>query len=225
MRDLQQHFEKIHWKIAEAAKSAGRSADSITLIAVSKTFPLSAVVEALDCGQSVFGESRAQELQEKAAAVAAEWHFIGRLQRNKVRAVVGLAELIHAVDSAALLERIERIASECGICQDLLLQANVSGESSKAGVSLAQLPALLDLARELPHLCCRGFMTMAPRDAEFATAKALFGELRNFRDESAARLGCELPVLSMGMSEDFPAAIAAGATHVRLGRAIFGERP
>lgn len=224
MPPICQQLQEIRHQIAEFARASGRSPESVTLVAVSKTFPASAVAEAIACGQHVFGESRVQELQEKARELSAEWHFIGRLQSNKVRAVVGLASLIHAVDSAALLERIDRIAGEHGLRQDLLLQANVSGEASKAGLSLAELPALLDLALGLPHIRCRGFMTMAPHAADSAYAQALFCELRNFRDESAARTGCELPVLSMGMSGDFAAAIAAGATHVRIGRAIFGER-
>jgi PLP dependent protein len=217
-------LDEVRSRIAESAKAAGRSPADVTLVAVSKTFPVAAIAEAMASGQRVFGESRAQELQQKAGELQAEWHFIGRLQRNKVRAVVGVASLIHAVDSAALLQRIDRIASEKGLRQDLLLQANVSGEASKAGQSLAELPALLELALSLPHIRCRGFMTMAAHGAEPADAQALFCELRNFRDESVARLGCELPLLSMGMSGDFPAAIAAGATHVRVGRAIFGDR-
>lgn len=221
---IQQKLDEVRRRIADSARAVGRSPEEVTLVAVSKTFPVAAIAEAMASGQHIFGESRAQELQQKAKELSAEWHFIGRLQRNKVRAVVGVASLIHAVDSAALLRRIDRLAGEEGLCQDLLLQANVSGETSKAGQSLPEMPAFLDLALSLPHIRCRGFMTMAPHAAESALAQDLFCELRNFRDESVARLGCELPVLSMGMSGDFPAAIAAGATHVRVGRAIFGDR-
>jgi pyridoxal phosphate enzyme (YggS family) len=224
MKRLAANFQHIRAKIAESAAAAGRSPAEITLVAVSKTFPVSAVIEARTYGQNAFGESRAQELQEKASTVDADWHFIGRLQRNKVRPVVMLASLIHAVDSESLLRRIDAISGDLGKRQALLLQANVSGEESKAGVSLAELPALLDLALSLPHVDCQGFMTMAPHDADSADAQALFFELRKFRDVCAARLWRELPVLSMGMSGDFDAAIAAGSTHVRLGRALFGER-
>lgn len=220
MNDIHTNLTAIRAAIAESASAAGREASDVNLVAVSKTFSAEAVRQAMAAGQQVFGESRAQELKEKAEQVEAEWHFIGRLQRNKVRAVVGIAELIHSVDSESLLRRIDRIAAEQGWVQAILLQANVSGEASKAGFSITDLPAALDVARTLPHIDCQGFMTMAPRAGDSASTQALFCELRNFRDFHAS----ELRVLSMGMSGDFREAIAAGATHVRVGRAIFGDR-
>jgi pyridoxal phosphate enzyme (YggS family) len=224
MNAIQENLRDIRAAIAESAMASGRPADAVQLVAVSKTFPASAVREAMAAGQGVFAESRAQELSEKAAEIDAEWHFIGHLQRNKVRPVVASAALIHSVDSESLLRRIDRIAGEFGKTQALLLQANISGEASKSGFSLAELGAALDLALSLPQVSCQGFMTMAPYSAGSAEIQALFCELRNFRDSSVARTGAVLPVLSMGMSSDFREAIAAGATHVRIGRAIFGER-
>lgn len=223
---IQANLGEVRAAIAAAAVAAGRPADAVQLVAVSKTHPAEAVAEAYAAGQRLFGENRVQELAEKAPLLPGDiaWHLIGHLQTNKVRAAVVSAAVIHSVDSERLLRRIDAVAGELGKRQAILLQANVANEATKTGADMAELPALLELALALPNVDCRGFMTMAPLAAEGAELRGLFAALRRFRDAQAARLGVALPVLSMGMSGDFREAIAEGATWVRIGTAIFGTR-
>ena len=217
---------EVQARIAAAAQAAGRDPATVKLLAVSKTRPAAAVAEAYAAGQRRFGESRVQELRDKVGPLPGdiEWHLIGQLQANKVRAAVQAAAWIHAVDSAALLERLARIAGEEHRRPHILLEINISGETSKSGAGVADAPRLLELALRSPQLDCAGLMTLAPLDAPEAVLRRVFGGLRELRDRLAREFGVALPELSMGMSDDFPAAVREGATLVRLGTAIFGER-
>ncbi|MBJ2167083.1 MAG: YggS family pyridoxal phosphate-dependent enzyme [Muribaculaceae bacterium] len=204
--------------------------EGVTLVAVSKFHPVEALREAYDAGQRIFAESRVQELLPKTQAMPADvcWHFIGHLQRNKAKMVVGCADLIESVDSLALLALIDRLAAERGIVQRVLLEAHVAAEEAKSGFDPAELLGWFAGGgyRELraTHIC--GIMGMATNtddaariDADFAALATL---LRDIHAAAPDLRGCD--ILSMGMSHDYPAAIAHGATHVRVGTAIFGER-
>lgn len=202
----------------------------VELVAVSKFHPVEALREAYDAGQRVFGESRVQELLPKIEAMPADvrWHFIGHLQRNKAKMIVGRVDLIESVDSEELLQLIDRLAAERGTVQRVLLEAHVAAEEAKSGFTPAEM---LDYFRRgafrtlrATHIC--GIMGMATNtddatriDADFAALAEL---LRDIHSTAPDLRGCD--ILSMGMSHDYPAAIARGATHVRVGTAIFGER-
>lgn len=227
MSDIPARLEEIHSRIAAAASRSGRDPSGVTLVAVSKTHPAETVREAYDAGQLVFGENRVQELVAKAPLLpaAARWHLIGHLQKNKIRKVLPLTELIHGVDSLELAQDIDRIAAELGLFPKILIEVNVSGEKSKFGFSpdaaRAQAAALL----ALPRVQWEGLMTIAPIVEKPEDARPFFAALRRLRDELAAETRTPLPVLSMGMSGDYETAIEEGATLVRVGTAIFGSRP
>ncbi len=223
---IRDQYLEMQAEVARAVAAAGRPAGSARLLAVSKTVPQELVQEAYAAGARDFGESRPQELAGKAMALPADccWHMIGHLQANKVRHVVGHAAWIHSVDSLELLQRIDRIAGEEGRRPTVLLEINVSGEPSKFGLAPAAVPALLEAGLGCANLRLAGFMTMAPYEAPESELRMIFGSLRKLRDEMQARFSVSLPELSMGMSGDFPVAIAEGATIVRIGTAIFGER-
>ncbi len=212
--------------VRQSAVNAGRSADEVQLLAVSKTFPAEDIAELYSHGCRIFGESRIQELDVKAAALPAdiEWHLIGLLQSNKVRKAVRLASVIHSVDSAALAERIDRIAGEEGKSPGVLLEVNVSGEVSKSGLAPAELDTVAEIAAKAQNFRWLGLMTVAPEAASADELKRIFSALRNMRDGYEKRYSRSLPVLSMGMSGDYDIAIECGATLVRIGTAIFGRR-
>ena len=223
MSEIGNGLNSVLARLADGLKSAGRPADSARLIAVSKTFPAECVSEAYGFGQRAFGENRVQELSEKAPRLPRdiEWHLIGHLQQNKVKAALEHASWIHSVDSLSLLKRIERLAAELGVAPKLLLEVNVSGEESKFGLAPQDVPALLD---ECPSKLLAGFMTVAPLGASEAELHRIFGGLRELRDAMETRSGLKLPELSMGMSGDFEIALSEGATMIRVGTAIFGHR-
>ncbi|HUJ29066.1 MAG TPA: YggS family pyridoxal phosphate-dependent enzyme [Myxococcales bacterium] len=208
-------LNRVRERIAAAAAKAGRDVRQIKLIAVSKLQPLEKLREAVAAGHTVFGENYAQELREKAEALGpgVEWHFIGALQSNKARLVVGRAAVIHTCDRLSLAREISKRATAP---QRVLLEVNVGREPQKAGVLPEDAPALLEQVRALPNLACEGLMCIPPADQD---PRPHFRALR----ELAERL--QLRELSMGMSTDFEAAIEEGATMVRVGTAIFGERP
>jgi len=212
--------------IAASVRDAKRPEASVRLVAVSKTFPPEDVAAAYRSGQRAFAENRIQELESKAPALPAdiEWHLIGHLQSNKAAKAVELAAYIHAVDSAKLLERLDRLAGELGKRPKILLEVNVSGEESKFGLKPDELPEVARLASAAKHLDFVGLMTMAPFDADAAVLVSVFGGLRSLRNRLQTDLGIVLPELSMGMSSDFRAAIAQGSTMVRIGSALFGRR-
>ncbi|HEX3698898.1 MAG TPA: YggS family pyridoxal phosphate-dependent enzyme [Polyangia bacterium] len=226
-------LSSVRERIAAAAHAAGRAPESVRLVAVSKKMPTTDIAAALDAGQIDFGENYAQELRDKRTAFAAAptaiqapapvWHFIGPLQTNKVKYVAGQVVLIHAVDSVAVLDEIERRRHD----DACLIQVNLAGETQKRGVAAVALPALLDHFAALSHVRCAGLMLIPPFSSAPEDNRPLFAALRALRDQQAAvrRPRVDLRELSMGMSHDFAIAIAEGATIVRVGTAIFGERP
>ena len=220
-------------RLRVAAVAAGRDPDAFRLVAVTKGFPVEVVLAAYDAGLRRFGENRVQEAIPKAAAVPdAEWHLVGRLQANKARSAVRTFALIHSIDSLDLLRRVDRIAVEESVAPALLLQVNVSGESTKAGLPIAWLEdqlrgrgELLGALGALGAVTVVGLMTIAPAGASAEEARSVFRRLRDARDALQRAAGMPLPELSMGMTADAEAAIAEGATLVRIGTAIFGPRP
>jgi PLP dependent protein len=214
-------------RIEEACARAGREPGGVTLVAVSKTVPAERVRAAVEAGITLFGENRVQEALAKVAEVpGARWHLVGPLQSNKARRALEAFELIETVDSAALARRLDRIAGELGRENvPVLLQVNVDLDPAKAGFRPDQLSATLDELTGLDRLDLRGLMTIGREVADPEDARATFAGLRDLRDrlrETWPRLGREL---SMGMTDDYPVAVEQGATIVRVGRALFGERP
>lgn len=225
MPTLSDNLHAILQRIDNALSRAGRPAGSARLVAVSKTFPASAVSEAYAAGQRAFGENRIQELMEKTPVLPSdiEWHVIGHLQQNKVRQAVTHAPWIHSVDTGELLDRINRIATEEQKQPQLLLEVNVAGEESKFGLRPQDVETMLAPRLGGPAVV-RGLMTVAPAEATESELHAVFAGLRTLRDDLERHLGITLPELSMGMSHDFEIAVAEGATMVRVGSAIFGQR-
>ncbi len=219
-------------RVAAACERAGRAAADVTIVAVSKTHPADAIREACAAGATDFGENYAQELAAKVAELAAgapapgapalRWHFIGRLQRNKARLVAGKVALIHAVDSADLAAEIARRAG--GAVQPILLAVNLGGETTKGGVTPDAAPPVARALAAVAGTSLDGLMTMPPPADDPEASRPHFLALCALRDRLADELGRPLPVLSMGMSHDFEVAIACGATHLRIGTAIFGTR-
>ena len=229
MDDLVERIRQVRLHVAEAAVHSGRSADAVTIIAVTKTVPVERIALAYELGLKVFGENRVQEARAKIAALEyplVRWHLIGHLQSNKVARAVELFDLIQSVDSVHLAEALEHSAAARGRTISVLLQVNVSGEASKEGVSPADLPTLAAEAQRMPHLRVQGLMTIAPYTTEPDEVRPVFRRLRELRDGLRERFPQgSWDALSMGMSNDFAVAIEEGATMVRIGRALFGERP
>ena len=212
--------------MAEAAAKSGRGLDEITLVAVSKTHPPDAVCEALAAGQAIFGESRVQEARAKIPLVPARarWHFIGHLQKNKIRHALPLFELFHGVDSLEIARDMERIAAEAGAFPRVLLEVNAAGEGSKFGFAPEKLRMQMEELLALKRLTIEGLMCIPPPQPEAEGSRRFFIALRELRDRLQAECRVSLPQLSMGMSGDCAAAIEEGATLVRVGTAIFGKR-
>jgi pyridoxal phosphate enzyme, YggS family len=218
-------FSAVRERIAAAAARAGRSAADVRLVAVSKTFPPEMVDAALAAGAAIVGENRVQEALAKAPLCrSAEWHLIGPLQRNKIRAAFSLFTTIHSVDSIHLLRDIARIQEETGLRPRLLLEVNVAGESSKFGFTPESARAGIEEALALGGLSVAGLMTVPPFAADAEASRPRFAKLRELRDSLEAEFGVALPELSMGMSGDYEVAIEEGATFVRVGSALFGRR-
>lgn len=224
---IQDQLEEIRAAIAAAAARTGRSANSVTLLAVSKTFPVSDIMHAYADGQRIFGENRLQEAMEKIPQMPqdCEWHLIGPLQRNKVRKALeqGFA-LIQAVDSLKLAATISRIAGEIGTTARILLEVNIDGEESKHGFTPESLCAEWDTLTALPGLDIRGLMCIPAPVEDPQDARPAFAALRQLAEQLRERGSLPLPELSMGMSHDFEVAVEEGATIVRVGSAIFGKR-
>lgn len=212
--------------IAEAAQRAGRAIDEVELVAVSKTHPPEAVREAFAAGQTLFGESRVQEARAKIplSPSLARWHFIGHLQKNKIRHALPLFEVFHSVDDLDCAREIDRLATELGLFPRVLLELNVAGESSKFGFSAANLREQMPQLLELQRLQIDGLMTITPWTEKAEGARPFFRELRQLRDDLQREFALHLPQLSMGMSQDYSVAIEEGATMVRVGTGIFGRR-
>ena len=218
-------LQAVRTRIADACKVAGRAPDSVTLLAVSKGHPAEALATAHENGQRAFGESYVQELVRKAPELAAlpglSLRFIGRLQRNKVKDLIGVAALsaVDGVDSLALAQALDERARAAGRSLEVLLQVNVDREPQKSGALPEDLPALIDAVRALPALSLRGLMTIPRASADPESARPAFAALRGYAEHHG------LPELSMGMSADLEVAVQEGATMVRIGTAIFGQRP
>ncbi|MCP9454677.1 MAG: YggS family pyridoxal phosphate-dependent enzyme [Nitrospira sp.] len=215
--------------IRQAAEKAGRPAETIRLVAATKTVTVERIRQGLDAGLSILGENRVQEAIPKIRVfegAPVRWHFIGQLQRRKVRSIIGLFELIHSVDSLELAQEIDRRAAEAGLVQEVLLEVNVGGEATKAGFHPDALEAMVPVMAQLPHLRIKGLMTIPPPTPRAEDARIYFQKLRSLRDTIAARCvsGVVMQELSMGMSNDYRVAIEEGATLVRVGSAIFGAR-
>jgi pyridoxal phosphate enzyme (YggS family) len=226
MEQIAENLERVRSQIADAAKKSGRSLDDIDLVAISKTHEAEKVHAALDAGQQLFGESRVQEARAKIPMLpsSARWHFVGRLQKNKIRHALPLFELFHSVDSIGLAREMNRIADEEGLHPRVLLEVNVAGEGSKIGFAPDSLRAEMETLLGLPRLTIEGLMTIPPLAPEAEASRKYFSALRDLRDQFAAQFHVGLPHLSMGMSGDFAVAIEEGATLVRVGTAIFGKR-
>jgi pyridoxal phosphate enzyme (YggS family) len=227
MGQIAKNLERVRAQILEATQRANRSPDTVQLIAISKTHPAESVREAHHTGQNVFGESRVQEARTKIPELPSSlrWHFVGHLQKNKIRHALPLFDLFHSVDSVALAEDINRIADETGMRPRVLLEVNMAGEGSKFGFAPDGLRAGLESMLALPRLTIEGLMTIPPLAPEAETSRRFFAQLRTLRDQIEKEFSVRLPELSMGMTNDFWIAIEEGATMVRVGTAIFGERP
>jgi pyridoxal phosphate enzyme (YggS family) len=228
-------LSEVRERIAQAAQRAGRNPGEVALMAVSKTHPAAAILEAIAAGQMLFGENRVQEFAAKRDAVlagalapssGASFHLIGHLQSNKAARAVELFDAIDSVDSLRLAERLNEAAARLNRKLDILIEVNIGGEAAKSGLDpgSAELQKLLDAAPRLANLVIRGCMTVPPFTEDPERARGCFRQLRELRDRLRVRSGLPLTELSMGMSHDFEVAIAEGSTCVRVGTAIFGER-
>ena len=214
-------------RMARAAAAAGRSAQSVTLLAAGKAQPVELLAAAADCGVTDFGESYLQEALAKVAALqdrALTWHFIGRIQANKTRAIAETFAWVHALDRPKIAARLAVQRPPQAPPLNVCLEVNIAGEPGKGGVGAAELPALAAAVARLPRLALRGLMCIPPEETEPARQRAWFARLRGLRDDLNAA-GYSLDTLSMGMSGDFESAIREGATIVRLGTVLFGARP
>lgn len=219
-------IETVRERVRAAAGRSGRTADDVTLIAVTKTFPVDMVRRIIAAGIADIGENRVQEMLAKSAEVdvPCRWHLVGPLQRNKAGKVVGLAHLVHALDGVPIAQTLDRIARERALRVRVLLEVNTSGEATKHGVAPDAAAPLAETLAALPGLDWQGLMTIGPAGGDLDQARRCFRELRHLAEDLRRRSGLPLPELSMGMSDDFEAAIEEGATLVRVGRLITGER-
>jgi len=226
---VRENLARIQERIADAAARAGRRVDEITLIGVSKTHPASAIREAYEAGIRHFGENRVQEWEGKRAGtegLVATWHLIGHLQSNKTARAARLFHNVDSVDEFAIAQRLDRARAEAGITGKLrvLIEVHIAPEETKSGAEISELPALVERCAELPRLQLAGLMCIPPFLENAEQVRPYFRRLKELRDELTAKKGIELPVLSMGMSHDFEVAIEEGATEVRVGTALFGQR-
>jgi pyridoxal phosphate enzyme (YggS family) len=226
MAIIEKSLQAIHKRIAQAALNSGRVAESVHLLAVSKTWPADALREAYAAGQTAFGESYLQEALGKITALTdlpLEWHFIGPIQSNKTRLIAENFAWVHSVDRVKIAERLAQARPEALPPLNICLQVNVSGEGSKSGVAPQDVAPLAHATAGLPHLKLRGLMTIPRPTDDIAEQRAQFQILRKLLDELNAQ-GLGLDTLSIGMSDDLEVAIMEGATIVRVGSAIFGNR-
>lgn len=226
MSSIAENLEDVRSRIAAAAERGGRSGSDVTLVAVSKTFPAEVVAEAVAAGQAVFGENKVQEGIAKVPAMPGhlEWHLIGHLQKNKIRKALPLFGWIETIDSLDRAREIDRIAGELGLRPRVLLQVNIGEDDAKFGLSAGRVRAVLEEILPLAHLEIRGLMTIPRFEPDPEDSRRYFAALRELRDSLARAAGAALPDLSMGMSHDFEVAVEEGATLVRVGSSIFGQR-
>lgn len=222
---LAANLEQVRARISQACVRAGRDPADVMLVAATKTVPPPLITLARDQGIRVVGENRVQEARDKiAAAPGLRWELIGPLQRNKIRLALEIFARIQTIEDEVTARAIERIAAERSQIVPILLQVNVAQEASKHGVASEEVLHLAEIITALPHLCGEGLMTIAPYVTDPESVRPVFARLRQLRDDIRARFGATWAELSMGMSDDFPIAIEEGATLVRIGRAIFGDR-
>jgi PLP dependent protein len=226
MASVAENLERVREQIAQAAAKSGRDVAAIELVAITKTHPVETVRQAIEAGQTLFGESRVQEARAKIPELPSNlrWHFVGHLQKNKIRHALPLFELIHSVDSLALAQDIDRIATEEGLHPRVLLEVNVAGEGSKFGFAPHKLGEEIETLLALPRLSIEGLMCIPPLAEKAEVSRKYFVDLRENRDSLEKEFNLKLPLLSMGMTNDFAVAVEEGATLVRVGTAIFGER-
>lgn len=221
---LAARLEVIRESVARSAERAGRDPNEITLVAVTKGFPVERIREALAAGLRILGENRVQEALSKMDEIGSagvDWHLIGHLQTNKVKFIEGRFRMVQSLDSVGIAQALERrIESPL----DVLVEVNVAEEPQKTGVVPAGLAAVAAAVNAAPHLRLRGLMTVAPMVDDPQAVRPVFQQLRALRDTTSQRLGLALPVLSMGMTHDYGIAVEEGATMLRLGRALFGPR-
>lgn len=225
---IEKNLKKVQDKIKAACKRSGRSPEEVTLIAVSKTKPCSMLQEAYQCGIREFGENKVQEMTEKYDILPDDihWHMIGHLQRNKVKYIVDKAKLIHSVDSLRLAETIEQEAAKKNIIAHILIEVNVADEDSKFGLKTEEVLAFVEQVALMPHIRIEGLMTIAPYVENPEENRAVFACLRKLSVDIAKKNidNVNVDILSMGMTNDYEVAIEEGATMVRIGTGIFGER-
>jgi PLP dependent protein len=226
MSEVAKNLLAVKRQISGACSLAGRDISTVDLIAVSKTFPIELIRDAIDAGHRHFGESKLQEAEPKIEALprSIHWHFIGRLQRNKVRKLLENFAIIHAIDSLKLAIYVDQIAAELGIYPKIFLQVNIGNEATKGGFSAEVLRTEMESILSLNRLEILGLMCIPPAGPDAESARKWFITLREMRDVLEQEFAIKLPALSMGMSSDFQVAIEEGATHVRVGSAIFGKR-
>jgi PLP dependent protein len=221
---LQENLTSVRQTIARSAERSGRDPSQVVVVAVTKTFPVERIREAMSLGLRVFGENRVQEALPKIQEIGpadVDWHLIGHLQTNKIKFIEGRFRMVQSLDGAGLAETLDsRLQSPL----DVLVEVNVAEEPQKTGALPADLPAITDAVNAAQHLRLRGLMTVAPMVADPESVRSVFRQLRTLRDETSQRLGVALPVLSMGMTDDYAIAVEEGATMLRLGRALFGPR-
>lgn len=225
---LRDNIDEVERRITEACRRSGRNREDVRLVAVSKKFPLAVILEANRLGLRDFGENYAQELRDKqreagSGGATLRWHFIGALQRNKAKYVVGKADLLHAVDNMALVAELDKRAATAGTRVRALVEIN-GGEDSKNGIRGSDLREFLESASEFPNVSLEGLMMMPPYFEDPEMSRPWFSELREMRDEVSGEFP-GIRELSMGMSNDFEVAVEEGATILRVGSALFGPRP
>jgi pyridoxal phosphate enzyme (YggS family) len=228
MKDFNETLSEVRAKIAASCARVGRDVSEVEIIAVTKTHGAETVDEAWRAGLSIVGENKVQEAEWKKAASASgpSWHLIGHLQTNKVRRALEIFDFIHSVDSVRLADRIQLVADDIGSLPHILLEVNVAGESSKSGMKIEEVRGVLEyISEHCPRITVEGLMTMAPFSENPEDSRVYFRKLRELRDSLERDLGIALPRLSMGMSGDYEVAVEEGATWLRLGTVLFGDRP
>ena len=226
MTVIQKNFHTLVSEINEISKGCGRKGDEIKLVAVSKTFPVSDIEEIFETEHNIFGENKAQEIRDKMEVLQdkdIEWHFIGPLQKNKVKYVAGKTKLIHSVESEKIASEIDKRSANEGKVQDILIEVNISGEESKHGLNPDRTKAFLKTLHKYKNIRVIGFMTMAPFTNDEQVIRDTFSGLRLLRDDIQKQYP-QIVELSMGMTNDYKIAIEEGATILRIGSAIFGKR-
>ena len=224
--NIAENLHSVRTEIAESERTSGRPIGSVELLAVSKTHPPDVIRQAVEAGQLLFGENRVQEAKAKIPDLPARlrWHLIGHLQSNKIRQALPLFEMIHGIDSVELVDEIQRIAGDLGLFPRVLLQVNVTGESAKFGFAPERLLSQVEQISRADRVQVEGLMTIPPLASDPENSRKYFVRLRQLRDRLENEFRSPLPQLSMGMSGDYRIAVEEGATLVRVGTAIFGER-